>query len=364
MGSRRNLLAFSAAALGAAALPRLARGQNADFDAGRSADVITPKTQEAIDRGLTWLAQAADAFGTRTRERLATAAIRGASPSAASPGLAFMCSGSPPGQGPFGKHIDRCVKFITSVRPGKRLHLASPASARTTCTATASPRCSSPRSTACRTGPTSTAPSATSCASAVKLTCQCQNDAGGWRYSAAEERRRPVDHHLPDHGPAGRPRRRHPRARRSPQQVHRLRQEEPERRRRLPLPDQLGGGSTFPRTAAGVVSLYSAGIYDGEPIEKGLKWLMNYVPGKGSSNTRLFLLRPLLRRAGDVARRRRLLAASGTRRSATRCSPARAATARLARRAKSAPNSAPPWPASSCRCRITTCRSSVRKRIE
>jgi hypothetical protein len=49
-----------------------------------------------------------------------------------------------------------------------------------------------------------------------------------------------------------------------------------------------GGGSTFPLTAAGVVSLYSAGIYDGEQVEKGLKWLMNYLPGKGSSNTGYF----------------------------------------------------------------------------
>jgi hypothetical protein len=28
-------------------------------------------------------------------------------------------------------------------------------------------------------------------------------------------------------------------------------------------------------TAAGVTSLYSAGIYEGEPIEKALKWLRN-----------------------------------------------------------------------------------------
>jgi hypothetical protein len=49
-----------------------------------------------------------------------------------------------------------------------------------------------------------------------------------------------------------------------------------------------GGGSTFPLTAAGVVSLYSAGIYDGEEIDKALKWLMNYLPGKGSSNHSYF----------------------------------------------------------------------------
>ena len=37
-------------------------------------------------------------------------------------------------------------------------------------------------------------------------------------------------------------------------------------------------GSLFPRSAAAVVGLYSAGIYEGEIIEKGLKYLMRYLP--------------------------------------------------------------------------------------
>jgi hypothetical protein len=39
-------------------------------------------------------------------------------------------------------------------------------------------------------------------------------------------------------------------------------------------------GSSFPRSAAAVVGLFSAGIYDGEPIERGLKYLMQFVPGR------------------------------------------------------------------------------------
>ena len=38
------------------------------------------------------------------------------------------------------------------------------------------------------------------------------------------------------------------------------------------------GPSMFPRSAAGVVALYSAGIYEGPEIERGLKYLIEFVP--------------------------------------------------------------------------------------
>ena len=54
----------------------------------------------------------------------------------------------------------------------------------------------------------------------------------------------------------------------------------------------------FARTAAGVAALYSAGIYKGEEIDKGLKYLMTQIPGaaavRGSGVVPLFLW-PLLR---------------------------------------------------------------------
>jgi hypothetical protein len=37
-------------------------------------------------------------------------------------------------------------------------------------------------------------------------------------------------------------------------------------------------GSAFPRSAAGVVALYSAGIYEGKEIERGLNYLLKYKP--------------------------------------------------------------------------------------
>ena len=43
-----------------------------------------------------------------------------------------------------------------------------------------------------------------------------------------------------------------------------------------------GGRTTMALTAAGVVSLYGAGIYEGEKVEKALAWLMKNMPGKAS----------------------------------------------------------------------------------
>jgi hypothetical protein len=41
-----------------------------------------------------------------------------------------------------------------------------------------------------------------------------------------------------------------------------------------------GGGSAFARSAAAVVGLYSAGIYEGPEIASGLRYLQNYTPGR------------------------------------------------------------------------------------
>jgi hypothetical protein len=48
---------------------------------------------------------------------------------------------------------------------------------------------------------------------------------------------------------------------------------------------QPGSGSLFPRSAAAIVGLYSAGIYDGPEIQKGLKYLMRYLPTGQRVNT-------------------------------------------------------------------------------
>ena len=49
-----------------------------------------------------------------------------------------------------------------------------------------------------------------------------------------------------------------------------------------------GGGSSFPLTGAGIVALYSSGVYDDDAIEKGLKYLMKRKPGRSSGGSYYF----------------------------------------------------------------------------
>jgi hypothetical protein len=42
------------------------------------------------------------------------------------------------------------------------------------------------------------------------------------------------------------------------------------------------GAAAFPRSAAGVVALYCAGVYTGPEVERGLRYLMKYKPGGGA----------------------------------------------------------------------------------
>ena len=47
------------------------------------------------------------------------------------------------------------------------------------------------------------------------------------------------------------------------------------------LPPNTRGNPGFARTAAGVVALYRAGIYEGEAVQRGLDYLNRFRPGGG-----------------------------------------------------------------------------------
>jgi prenyltransferase beta subunit len=48
---------------------------------------------------------------------------------------------------------------------------------------------------------------------------------------------------------------------------------------------QAGGESAFPRSAAGVVALYSAGVYEGREVDRGLAYLDQFLPRPGGIGT-------------------------------------------------------------------------------
>jgi hypothetical protein len=46
-----------------------------------------------------------------------------------------------------------------------------------------------------------------------------------------------------------------------------------------------GSGSGFARSAAGVASLYYGGVFEGDDLKRGLNYLINFVPGRGASDS-------------------------------------------------------------------------------
>ena len=152
-----------------------------------------------------------------------------------------------------------------------------------------------------------------SCATSCTAPSSSSSTARTTRAAGAISRiagRRHLGDDLPDHGPARGPQRRHLRAQddaTTASSTSRM----PGRRRRLPLHARSGGPAGFARTAAGVVALYSAGIYKGRRSRRGSITYAVASPAAsasfGRADDNALLLRPLLRRAGDVDRRRRLL---------------------------------------------------------
>ena len=79
-----------------------------------------------------------------------------------------------------------------------------------------------------------------------------------------------------------------------------------------------GGASAFPRSAAGVVALQSAGEYDAKEVRDGIAYLQQYMPrDQAGQPLQPLLLRPLLRGPGDVDPGRGRLERVVSRRSAT-----------------------------------------------
>lgn len=282
--SRRQLLIGAALSATCAAKPRRLTAQAAM--ASRTDDMITPETQRAIDRGLTWLAKRQIQSG-QNKGSFGQGGYAGGVAVASVSGLAFMCSGSPPGQGPLGKSIDRCTEFVARcVQESGYISVPNYGQDNMYGHGFATLFLSEVYGMSDR--DESDAAVGDKLRAAVKLTISCQNDAGGWRYQPIKSdadlsiticqimglrAARDAGIHVPDDV-------------RSKCIDYVKKSQNPDGGFRY----QVGssGGSTFPLTAAGIVSLYSAGIYDGEPIEKALQWLLRYLPGKGSSNTSYF----------------------------------------------------------------------------
>lgn len=183
-------------------------------------------------------------------------------------GLAFMTAGSAPGEGPLGKHIDRCIEFI--IRSTQPTGYIAPGAGHSNDQMYGHGLAT--LFLAQVYGMTDREDAGDKLRKAVELICSCQNDEGGWRYQPTKSS---ADLSI------------------TICQINALRAA---RDAGLHVPIEIrnncmkyvmkcqtstgvfqytlkGGRKSVALTAAGVVSLYSAGVYEGPEIESAIKWL-------------------------------------------------------------------------------------------
>ena len=263
---------FMAAATACALQPAARLGAVEEDPEKTAADYITPAAQRAIDRGLVYLSEKQHddgSFGSGGYAR--NVAVCGLA------GMAFMSGGSTPGRGPYGNKVQQCVDFLLSQTQDSGFIVVQDSSSH-------GPMYGHGFAAlflAEAYGMTMHGEIREKLAKAVDLIVQTQNAEGGWRY---QPQRRDADISV------------------TICQVMALRAARNaglfvprdtidrciEYVKRSQNPDGgfmymiQGGQSAFPRSAAGVVALYSAGVYDGPEIEKGLQYLMGFLPRGGA----------------------------------------------------------------------------------
>lgn len=247
------------------------------------AEFITPDTQAAIERGLGFLARNQLTDGSFGEPTLGTGV--GIASLAA---LALMAGGNQPGRGRFGKNVARAVEYVAGMAGGPNPgFLTAPASqAPHRLNSNPAPMYSHGFGTLFLSEVCGMVPAAARDAKlrgaleqAVAFTVFAQNALGGWRYEpqvqyadvsvttaqmmalrAAKNAGVFVRKSVIDGGAAY--------------------------IKGCQLADggfsywKGQGFSAFARTAASIVGLYSAGIYEGREVERGLKYLQQFTPGR------------------------------------------------------------------------------------
>ncbi len=264
----RQLGLFVAGATLLKARPLFA-GRDSSQDTEKSAaEMLTPKTAQAVKKGLEYLAsrqQEDGAFGSGGYGR--NVAVCGLA------GMAFLAAGSTPGRGHYGKQVDRLIDFILAQAsesgfinvPNAAMH--GPMYGHGFATLFLA-ECY---------GMTQRADIREKLSKAVQLIVNTQNPEGGWRYQPhpdeadisvtvcevmALRAARNAGLYVPRQTMA-----------KSIEYVKKCQNEDGGFMYML-----TGGPSLFPRSAAGVVALYSAGVYEGPEIDKGLDYLVTQMP--------------------------------------------------------------------------------------
>jgi hypothetical protein len=257
-------LVLGAAAAATGAEPRASRSPLTATE-----NPMKPQTHSAVENGLAYLKSQQNPDGSFGRgaysRNVAVCSLAG---------LAFMARGSTPGRGPHGEEVDRCLAFILDHVRDSGYIIAPEA-------ASHGPMYGHGFATLFLAevyGMASEPTLRDKLARAVDLIVRTQNDEGGWRYEPkpqdadisvticqimALRAARNAGIFVPNET-----------VDRCIEYVKRSQNADGGFMYQLTAP----GDSRFPRSAAGVVALYSAGIYEGEELEKGLDYLMQQLP--------------------------------------------------------------------------------------
>jgi hypothetical protein len=272
---RKFLEAAARAGIGAMAGAGSLFGQSSRTSAvPPAANLMSAETHRAIAAGLAYLSANQNEDGSFGRGNYSRNVAIGSLA-----GMAFMAHGSMPGRGPFGAEINLCVQHILNSSQESGF-LVSPGSA------SHGPMYGHGFATLFLAEVYGMHPDPRvrdRLEAAVKLIINTQNDEGGWRY---EPKRHDADISV------------------TICQVMALRAARNagvfvpnetidrciEYVRRSQNPDggfmyQLSqpGESRFPRSAAGVVAFYNAGIYEGDELQRGLDYLLRHIPQSGAT---------------------------------------------------------------------------------
>jgi len=227
---------------------------------------LTPAAERGIERGVSWLVARQHDDGS-----FGVGLFRGNAAVSALSGMALLAAGSTPGRGPYGDALNRCLDFL--------LKCVQPSGFVSGGDAAHGPMYGHGFAVMflaeCH-GISSRPDLREKLAKAVHVIVNCQNKEGGWRYQPV---RGDADISV------------------TVCQVMALRAA---RNAGLFVPAQTidnalsyikrsqnsdggfmymlqGGESGFPRSAAAVMALYSAGVYQGPEIDKGLNYLLRFL---------------------------------------------------------------------------------------
>lgn len=257
----------------------LAQQPNRRRDSNRERQPLTPKTRRAVDAGLAYLASRQSDDGTfgsgPERNNLAICALAG---------MAFMSAGHAPGRGKYGSQVNRCIDLLLANCEESGFIYAGQNAMR-------GPMYEHGFATlflAEAYGNSQAADLRTKLSRAVQLIVDTQNAQGGWRYKPergeddlsvtvcqvmALRAAHNAGLHVPTETIA-----------RAVDYVRRCQNDDGGFRYVAATP----GESAFARSAAAIVAFYSAGIYEGPEISRGLDYLMQFPPRANDRGERAY----------------------------------------------------------------------------